>query len=109
VESQERGASARFVTNSKEGGIKMTKPAKPMFPDDVIALARDELRYRRQGDDFQCATMRSHGRDYVLARSNFKGRPGLFAIGEDGKVYPTQAVDGLFSVCDEPDCYHFDD
>jgi hypothetical protein len=87
----------------------MSKPAKPVFSDDVIALARDELKYRQRGDDYQVAVMRSHGKDYVLARSNFRGRPGLFAIGEDGQIFPTQAVDGLFSVIDEPDCYHFDD
>jgi len=87
----------------------MTKPVKPIFSDDVTALARDELKYRKRGDDYQVATMRPHGKDYVLARSNFRGRPGLFAISENGVVYPTQTVDGLFSVVDEPDTYHFED
>jgi hypothetical protein len=92
----------------------MTKPAKPIFSDDVIALARDELRHHQRGDDFQCAIMKSHGRSFVLAHasrgvSEGRGRPGhaMFAIDENGRVYPTQAVDGLYSVVDEPDRYFF--
>jgi hypothetical protein len=79
----------------------------PIFSADVIELAKNELRYFRRGDDFTCAIMKSHGRNYVLARSNIRGRPALFAIDENGQVYPTQSVDGLFSVVDEPDIYYF--
>jgi hypothetical protein len=88
----------------------MTKPARPIFSDDVIALAKDELRYHRKGDPFSCAIMRSHGKNFVLAgaASDSSRRGSVFAIDEDGKVYPTQLLDCLFSVIDEPDTYHFD-
>jgi hypothetical protein len=87
----------------------MTKASKPIFSDDVIQLARDELRYHRQGDRFNCAIARSHGRDFVLARaaSDSSKRGSVYAIDEDGKIYPTQLLDCLWSVVDEPDCYYF--
>jgi hypothetical protein len=87
----------------------MSKPAKPVFSNDTIALALDELRYHQRGDNFTCAIMRSHGRNFVLARAASLGRSNLFAIDEEGRIYETQMVDGLYSVVDEPDTYHFDD
>jgi hypothetical protein len=82
----------------------------PVFSDNVIALARDELRYHQRGDAFQCATMRSHGKSFVLVRTNSeRGRPGMYAIDQDGRIYQTQIVDQLISVIDEPDVYHFED
>ncbi len=89
----------------------MTKPARPIFPDDVITLAKDELRYHQHGDPFTCAIMRSHGRSFVSARAALDSskRGSIFAIDQDGNVYPTQLLDCLYSVVDEPDCYHFDD
>jgi hypothetical protein len=82
----------------------MSKPTKPVFSNDVIALARDELKYHRRGDAYQCAIMRSRGRDFVLARasvSNTDKRGRMFAIGEDGEIFPALLLDGLYSV-DEP-------
>jgi hypothetical protein len=69
----------------------MSKPAKPVFSDDVVKLAQDELKHHRQNDDFQCAIMRSRGRDFVLARasvSNTDKRGRMFAISEDGEILP---------------------
>lgn len=87
-----------------------TKPAKPIFSDAVIALAKDELKYHQRGDSFCCAVMRSHGKNYVLARSQTDGskRGSVYAIDQDGNIYPTQLLDCLYSVVDEPDVYHFE-
>jgi len=89
----------------------MSKQMKPVFSDDVIALARDELKHAQRGDKFLCAIMRSHGKDYVLARAGCDSskRGSLFAIDESGKIYPTLLLDGLYSVRDEPDVYHCED
>jgi hypothetical protein len=90
----------------------MSRPSKPVFSNETIELAKDELLHHQRGDDYQCAIMRSHGRSFVLVRSNSGslGRPGLYGVDEAGQIFPTQTVDGLFSVCDEPDVYHhFDD
>jgi hypothetical protein len=89
----------------------MTRPAKAIFPDAVIELAKNELDYHQRGDPFTCAIARSHGKNFILARSRTEGktRGSIFAIDSDGKVWPTQVVDGLFSVVDEPDVYHFND
>jgi hypothetical protein len=88
----------------------MSTPAKqPVFSDAIIALAKEELKYLQRGDDFVCAIMRSHGKNYVLARTKTNGRSSVYAIDSDGRVYPTQLLDCLYSVVDEPDCYHFED
>jgi hypothetical protein len=87
----------------------MAKPTKPIFSDAIVSLARDELRHHREGDDFQCAIMKSHGKSFVLARaaSDSTKRASVFAIDEDGKIYPTQLLDCLYSVIDTPDRFYF--
>jgi hypothetical protein len=52
-----------------------------------------------------------HGRDYVLARCKAEGRKrgSISGIDANGNIWPTQIVDGLVSVVDEPDVYHFMD
>jgi hypothetical protein len=87
-----------------------TKARRAVFSDAVIALAVDELRYHKRGDPYSCAVARSHGKNYILARSKSEGRKrgSVFAIDSDGKVWPTQIVDCLYSVVDEPDVYFVD-
>jgi hypothetical protein len=88
----------------------MSKPTKPMISADVIALAQEELRCRRRGEDFQCATARSHGRDFAIVHAvpGSNGRGAIYAVDEAGNIFPTLLLDGLYSVRDEPDTYHID-